>query len=97
MENEADVSSFKDYHPSSEGDVLSISDESSKSMSTSEGPLPVTPPTSTQHQTPQVYRSTESVPVHVSSSSPPTDRILASPYARKLATEKGLDLKVNPV
>ena len=92
MENEADIAAFKDYHPPSEDDILSVAD-TSKSMSTSEQPLPVTPlSTSTLHHV--TAASTVYVPISSSTQSIDKVTVLASPYARKLAAEKGIDLKV---
>ena len=89
MEDEADIAAFKDYQPPSEDGILSTVD-TSKTMPATEEPLPVTPPPTSTLQT---SVSTQHVPI----SSPPqaTDKVLSSPYARKLAAEKGINLKVD--
>ena len=89
MENEADVAAFKDYQPPSEDDVLSTVD-TSETVLTIEETSAVTPPVTSTTQT---SASTQHVPISLSPQA--TDKVLASPYARRLAAEKGINLKVD--
>ena len=87
MENETDVAVFKDYQPPSEDAIPSTVD--TVSTQTIEESLPVISPPTFSLQT-----AASSAYVPISSSPQPTDKVVASPYARKLAAEKGVDLKV---
>ena len=85
VENETDVAAFKDYQPPSEEDstLATVSTQE-------ESPNIISPPTSTFQTT---AASADYVPIS-SASLQPTEKVLASPYARKLAAERGIDLKV---
>ena len=86
MENETDVAAFKDYQPPSE---LEGTCTATDTTSIQEEPPTMTPPSASTFQT---AASAKYVPV--SSSPQPTDKVLGSPYARKLAAEMGINLKV---
>lgn len=82
VENEADVAAFKDY-------VDDSPDTPAPAAPTPKPSSPVPPPPSKPISTPTSSPTpVKSTPIPVGS------RILASPLAKKLAVEKGLDLTV---
>ena len=86
MENETDVAAFKDYQPPSEVEGATMD-----TTSLQEEPPTMTPPPASTFQT--AASATKHIPI--SSSPQPTEKVLGSPYARKLAAEMGINLKVN--
>jgi len=82
VENESDVAAFKDFVDNSPAGVPAPAAPSPKSSTS----VPATPPPALVAQ--KAPTSTNSVPIPIGS------RILASPLAKRLAAEKGLDLNV---
>lgn len=83
VENESDIAAFKDFVDHTPADTSVSTAPSSKP--TSSVPVPPTP----KPTVPKTEASPQLVPFQTGS------RILASPLAKRLATEKGLDLNVS--
>lgn len=82
VENESDIAAFKDFVDDSPAGAPASIAPSSKPVSSS-SVLPTPKPTASKAEAPP-----QSIPFQTGS------RILASPLAKRLATEKGLDLSV---
>ena len=94
MENEEDVDAFKNYDPSTM--EANDSKKTTTSTETMETDKPVIPPqkfsnTLSPNSIPQM--SPAYTPVSLLSQR--SGRVLASPYARMLAVQQGIDLKVS--
>lgn len=91
VENEEDIAAFKDYRPPAEEDTLSTS-ATTETMATTKEDIPlqqlaVTPSPTSAPPTPPS-------PAPVSLSPQTAGRVFASPYARMLAAEKGINIQV---
>jgi len=82
VENESDVAAFKDFVDNSPAGVPAPAAPSPKPSTSAPAPPPPAP------VAPKAPAPTKSVQIPIGS------RILASPLAKRLAAEKGLDLNV---
>ena len=78
-----DIAAFADY---------TAADAGVAPAAPAPAPIPVAPPAP---KPPAPAPTLAATPIPVSTPRPPGERIFASPYARKLATEKGIDLGVS--
>ncbi|KAH9496687.1 hypothetical protein Btru_009659 [Bulinus truncatus] len=89
VSSESDIAAFKDYVPSASDDQIP---KGSGAPAAAAPPPP--PPQPEVKATPQVAAPPRQEPVMASSATQATDgRIFATPYAKTLANEKGIDLK----
>lgn len=82
VENESDVAAFKDFVDNAPAGAPAPAAPSPKPSTSAPAPPPPAP------VAPKASAPTKSVPIPIGS------RILASPLAKRLAAEKGLDLSV---
>ncbi|XP_013778044.1 dihydrolipoyllysine-residue acetyltransferase component of pyruvate dehydrogenase complex, mitochondrial-like [Limulus polyphemus] len=86
VESEDDIAAFKDYVDS--GEPITLADAAPKPESKPAKAQP--PPRPPQPAAPTI--ATPSVAPHTQPSTPPSGRLFASPLAKKLAAEKGMDI-----
>ena len=102
MENKEDVTAFTNYQPAPTTDDVTVhadlsaaatDDNSDETMATAENVVTSKPQSATS--SPSLTLKIPPTLDPTNTPSPQTaDRIFASPYARKLAAEKGINLKV---
>lgn len=94
VENEEDVTAFKDYQPTAADDQLPNSDASEPAAPPP--PPPPKPSPAAVAPPPTPAPSKAAPPPAASVSVPPSGgKAIASPYAKKLAADKGIDLSVS--
>lgn len=84
VENESEVAAFKDFVDDTPANEPAPAAPSPKPAAAASAPTPPPP----KPVAPQASTPSKSVPIQIGS------RILASPLAKRLAAEKGLDLNV---
>lgn len=86
VESQEDIAAFKDFKD--DGSVAAAPKSAPKAA---ESAAPAAAPPASAPPPPVSHPS----PVHVATAPPVGGRLFASPFARKLAAEKGLDLSVS--
>lgn len=98
VEEEGDIAAFKDFVPTAADDILpSTGPPKADAAAPTPPPAPVTPAPPVQAPPPPrpATPPVQAPPAPAPSAAPSGGPILATPYARTLAAEKGVDLSVS--